>query len=111
MKDKNIVDVLRIVAFIEGISYVVLLAIAMPLKYAAGMPQAVRITGSVHGALFVLFCLLLLQAFLSARWKFSFAANVFASAVIPLGTFFMDKTLGQRADEVRAEAKAKKEAA
>ncbi len=46
---------LRIIGNIEGISYLVLLGIAMPMKYMGNMPQAVRIAGSVHGFLFVAF--------------------------------------------------------
>lgn len=46
---------LRIIAFLEGLSFLVLLFIAMPLKYLADMPLAVRIAGSVHGGLFLVF--------------------------------------------------------
>ena len=46
---------LRLVALLEGTSFVVLLFIAMPLKYLADLPLAVRIVGSVHGALFLMF--------------------------------------------------------
>ena len=46
---------LRLVALLEGASFLVLLFVAMPLKYLAGMPLAVRIAGSIHGALFIAF--------------------------------------------------------
>jgi integral membrane protein len=46
---------LRFVGFVEGVSYLVLLFIAMPLKYWAGMPLAVRVVGMLHGVLFILF--------------------------------------------------------
>ena len=46
---------LRLVAFLEGSSFLVLLFIAMPLKYLAGLPLAVRVAGSVHGLLFLVF--------------------------------------------------------
>src|SRR5690606_38959818 len=53
---------LRMVGMAEGLSYIALLGIAMPLKYMADMPIAVRIVGSIHGALFVLFGVALIQA-------------------------------------------------
>jgi integral membrane protein len=53
---KSALGRLRIVAFLEGVSYLVLLGIAMPLKYIAGIPQAVRVVGMAHGVLFVLVC-------------------------------------------------------
>ena len=53
---------LRAIAYVEGWSYLVLLFVAMPLKYGADMPLAVRIVGSLHGFLFVWLALLTLQA-------------------------------------------------
>ncbi|MBF9224019.1 DUF3817 domain-containing protein [Hymenobacter ruricola] len=52
---------LRLVAILEGVSFLVLLLVAMPLKYLAGQPQAVRPVGMAHGLLFVLYCFLLIQ--------------------------------------------------
>ena len=51
---------LRIIGNIEGVSYLILLFIAMPLKYAYDMPMAVKITGMAHGLLFIAYCLLLI---------------------------------------------------
>lgn len=63
------ISCLRVVAFAEGCSYLLLLRVAMPLKYFAGLPLAVKIVGSLHGALFFLFCATLLQALVVARWS------------------------------------------
>ncbi|MEC9073494.1 MAG: DUF3817 domain-containing protein, partial [Myxococcota bacterium] len=52
---------LRLIGWIEGTSYLLLVGVAMPLKYLAGQPMAVKITGWIHGLLFMLFCLILLQ--------------------------------------------------
>ena len=52
---------LRLIAFLEGLSLLVLLGIAMPLKYLAGQPAAVRYVGMTHGLLFVLYVLLVIQ--------------------------------------------------
>jgi integral membrane protein len=84
---------LRLVAWIEGWSYLLLLGVAMPLKYFADAPAAVRVVGSIHGGLFVLFCLALAHAMLSARWPVTRGALVFASSLVPFGTFAMDDSL------------------
>ena len=86
---------LRLIAFVEGISYLVLLFIAMPLKYAAGMPGAVRVVGMAHGVLFVAFALALLMVFVEKRLTFVRSGLTFASSLVPFGTFVIDKHLKQ----------------
>ena len=90
---KNPVSLLRLVSLAEGVSYVVLLGIAMPLKYGANMPGAVKIVGAIHGALFVVFCVALLRAMLGARWPISRAALVFVASLVPLAAFWMDRRI------------------
>ncbi|GGB99534.1 DUF3817 domain-containing protein [Dyadobacter sediminis] len=80
----------RIIAFLEGVSYLVLLGIAMPLKYLAGIPQAVRVVGMAHGVLFVLFVLLLVQVAAQYGWSFKKSFLSFFSSLIPFGTFYAD---------------------
>lgn len=99
---------LRVVAFVEGVSFLLLLFVAMPLKYAAGMPEAVRFVGMVHGVLFVAFAAALAHAALAARWKPARAAWAFASAVVPFGTFFLDAHL--RREQARSGAGARESA-
>ena len=94
---------LRIVAFVEGCSYLLLLGVAMPLKYLAGFPVAVRIVGSIHGALFVLFCAALVQAMVAARWSMVRGGVVFASSIVPFGTFAIDGRLKQEDAVLRSE--------
>ena len=89
----SVVGRLRIIALIEGFSYLFLLFVAMPLKYGMGMPEAVKFTGMTHGMLFLLFCFALMQATMDKEWKITFAIKVFASAVVPFGTFWMDGKL------------------
>ena len=84
---------LRFVGIVEGISYLVLLGVAMPLKYLAGMPLAVRWVGWAHGLLFVLFCLALLGAMRAHRWSLARAAWVFVAALVPFGTCAIDGRL------------------
>lgn len=84
------ITALRIIAFLEGISYLVLLGIAMPLKYFYNQPQAVKTVGMAHGVLFVLFVVLLLFVHIELKWKLSKTFWVFISSLIPFGTFYAD---------------------
>jgi len=84
---------LRIAGIAEGISFLFLLLIAMPLKYLADIPEAVLITGWIHGALFILYITALLYVWRAKRWPvFRVAVGVGAS-LIPFGTFITDKKL------------------
>ena len=78
---------------IEGISYLLLLGVAMPMKYVGGNEMLVKILGPIHGALFVLFCLLALRAWDKGSWKLSQAVKVFATSLIPFGWLFISKFL------------------
>jgi integral membrane protein len=81
---------LRIIGFLEGLSFIILLGIAMPLKYYADMPQAVRIVGMAHGILFIAFIFLTLQAKFIYQWSFGKMLLLWLASVIPLGTFYAD---------------------
>lgn len=91
---------LRVVGILEGISYILLMGIAMPLKYVYQMPEYVRVIGAAHGALFVVFCVCLLLAFTKAKWPVSRAALVFVASLIPLGTFLLDGKMKEYIKEV-----------
>ena len=86
---------LRLVGYLEGISFLVLLLIAMPLKYYAGRSEPVRIVGMAHGVLFVLYILLLIQNTIEFRWSWRKAALGFVASFLPLGTFWADRRLFQ----------------
>ena len=90
---KTAVGRLRIIGFIEGLSYLLLLGLAMPLKYFADMPMAVTIVGGLHGLLFVLFIIVLGQATFVVRWSGAFAIGAFIASIIPFGTFVLDRKL------------------
>lgn len=83
----------RWVAFLEGLSFVLLLFIAMPLKYWAGLPIAVRIVGGVHGLLFVVFIAALFRAALERGWPPKRWGLAFFSSLVPFGTFVFDRSL------------------
>ena len=85
----------RIVAFWEGISYLVLLFVAMPLKYGFGADMAVRVVGMAHGALFLAYCLTLALAARRLGARLSLLA--FLVSFVPAGTFWLEGRL--RRDE------------
>jgi integral membrane protein len=85
----------RIVAFWEGISYLVLLFVAMPLKYGFGIDMAVRIVGLAHGVLFLAYCATLALAARRLGARLSLIA--FVMSLIPAGTFWLENRL--RRDE------------
>lgn len=87
---------LRWIGNVEGISYLLLLFIAMPLKYWADFPQAVSVVGALHGLLFTLFLVALLHAAIVKRFSLLLVLGAFISAFIPFGTFVLDKKLQAR---------------
>lgn len=89
----EMINLFRKVAIAEGISYLVLLLIAMPLKYLAGLPEAVKVVGWIHGALFMAYVATLLGAWWKAKWSFGFAVWAFVASLLPFGTFILDKQL------------------
>ena len=86
----------RFVALAEGVSYLILLGIAMPLKYFAGYSLAVQVTGWAHGVLFTLFCIFLIQVWIQYRWKFGKVLGAFMASLLPFGTFVLDRKLRQQ---------------
>ncbi len=84
---------LRIVAFLEGISFLVLLGIAMPLKYMAANPEPVRIVGMAHGILFIAYIVLLVQTKFTYNWTLTRSFLAFVASLVPFGTFYADKKL------------------
>jgi integral membrane protein len=84
---------LRVIAFIEGISFLLLLGVAMPLKYFAGMPAAVKTVGWIHGVLFVLYLFAVAEVTVRRRLPFSLAFAALVASLLPFGTFALDARL------------------
>ena len=93
MNNKNIISFFRFIALAEGISFLFLLFIAMPLKYFNNMPQAVRFGGMIHGLLFVAFMMTAwnLISRLDKSYKWFFFCLLLS--ILPFGTFYLDKQL------------------
>jgi len=87
------VHFLRITGLIEAVSFMVLVSIAIPLKYIWHMPMAVRVVGMIHGILFIMFCVALVRATRAARCPLSRGALVFVAALVPFGPFLIDRRM------------------
>lgn len=84
---------LRGIGIIEGISFLILLFIAMPLKYYADIPEAVAIVGMAHGVLFTLYLLAIAHAFFVRKITFLIAFFAVVAAFIPFGPFILERKL------------------
>ncbi len=83
----------RVIAKIEGVSFITLLFIAMPLKYMMGIPEATKIVGMIHGALFMWFLYGQFMASTIEKWGFKFNILAFVLSLVPFGTFYLNKRL------------------
>jgi integral membrane protein len=99
---KTSIGRLRAIGLVEGVSFLLLLGVAMPLKYFAGIPQAVTIVGWLHGLLFIAFCIALTQAHQDAKWSAWRSATVVIAALLPFGPFVIDKKLREQDNALRA---------
>jgi integral membrane protein len=77
----------------EAASFLLLLGVAMPVKYLLGEPLPVRIVGWVHGGLFVLYCWALFEATVDREWPLSKSAKLLVAALLPFGPFVLDRGL------------------
>ncbi len=91
---------LRLFSILDGISYLILLGIAMPLKYVWDLPLAVRIVGSLHGFFFLGLMLFLAIAFFRKWLSFPRSVLVFVCALVPVAPFFLDRQLKRWADDL-----------
>ncbi|HMJ47968.1 MAG TPA: DUF3817 domain-containing protein [Ferruginibacter sp.] len=83
----------RLVAICEGISLIILLFIAMPLKYIGDMPAAVKYAGWIHGLLFVIYQVILVRVWVKYKWPFKKVIGAFIASFLPFGTFILDRRL------------------
>ncbi|MDQ6421613.1 DUF3817 domain-containing protein [Paenibacillus sp. LHD-117] len=90
---KTAIGRLRFIGFFEGISFLVLLLIAMPLKYWADIPEPVAVVGALHGGLFVLYILAAIWAAIQHRWSIVKLGLACVASVLPFGPFVLDRKL------------------
>jgi integral membrane protein len=84
---------LRIIAFLEGVSLIALVFIAVPIKYMAGNPAMVKTLGPIHGAIFLLFLINALSVGIEHNWKLNTWFKVVLACFIPFGTFYIDSKI------------------
>ncbi|WP_396601071.1 DUF3817 domain-containing protein [Algibacter sp. R77976] len=84
-------NIFRIVALLEGISYILLLFIATPIKYLLNDPQYVKMLGMPHGILFVAYVALAILFKKQFSWTNKQLAIVLLASIIPFGTFYIDR--------------------
>ena len=89
----NPLSLLRITALVEASSYLLLLGVAMPLKYVWSMTLPVKVVGMIHGVLFLLLIWLLVRAHFEAGWSKRRSGFLFLASLVPLWPFFLDRTV------------------
>lgn len=96
----SLIRTLRYTGIAEGISFLLLLFIAMPIKYLMGIPEVVKYTGWAHGVLFVAFVALVALVKFSLKWSFVWAFWAFIASLLPFGTFILDRQLIRKEKEI-----------
>jgi integral membrane protein len=84
---------LRVIAWLEGWSLLLLMFVAMPVKYLLNVPEATQAIGMIHGILFVLFISATLVISVVQRWNLGRVFVVMASSFLPFGTFYVDRKI------------------
>jgi len=87
----TLLNIFRIVAFLEGLSYILLLFIATPIKYILDNPQFVKLLGMPHGLLFMAYMVLAIMLKIEMKWSSKVFRNILLAAIIPFGTFYIDR--------------------
>ncbi|WP_119080366.1 DUF3817 domain-containing protein [Chitinophaga alhagiae] len=87
----NAIKRFRIIAWLEGISFLLLIFVAMPLKYFADEPWLNRQVGMAHGILFVLYVILAIEIKMALNWNLKKTAIALGASIIPFGTFYINE--------------------
>ena len=86
----------RAMAYIVGTGLVILVCVAVPLKYAAGQPLLVQVVGTLHGFLFIVYLMASVDLGLRCRWPLWFIAAVMAAGTIPFASFAAERYVSRR---------------
>jgi integral membrane protein len=84
---------MRLISLVEGVSFLLLLGVAMPIKYFAGIPEVTSVVGAIHGVLFILYVLAAATLMLVLRWSPLWFLGAMLASVVPFGTFYLDSRL------------------
>ncbi|MGY4386037.1 integral membrane protein [Pedobacter sp. UYP24] len=97
---KTQVGRLRLIGFLEGISLLILIFIAVPMKHFYKNPSLVSNMGPIHGMLFLLFIFYTISVGVEEKWKFSVTTwKVLIACIIPFGTFYIDRHILKKAQQ------------
>lgn len=91
MNNKTFLKTFRILAFIEGISLLILFLIAMPMKYMFDSPQLISPVGMAHGVLFIAYVIFTFLGKMTERWSVMDTIIILVASFIPFGTFYVEK--------------------
>ncbi|WP_413377748.1 DUF3817 domain-containing protein [Alkalihalobacillus sp. 1P02AB] len=83
----------RVISYLEGISLILLLFLAMPLKYLFDLPSFVTVIGMAHGWLFIIYIITVIVMMFIARWSFAKGGLAMLASIIPFGPFIFDRKL------------------
>ncbi len=81
----------RITAILEGISYLALFAVTMPLKYLADLPMPNKYVGYAHGFLFIAYIILAIVFWMEKKWSVKRLIILLVASLLPFATFYVDK--------------------
>lgn len=84
-------SIFRITAILEGISYLMLFAVTMPLKYLADLPMPNKYVGYAHGILFIAYIMLAVVFWLQNKWSIKKGIILLLASLLPFATFYVDK--------------------
>ena len=84
-------NIFRIISFLEGVSYLLLLFVAVPIKYFQGNVSYVKMLGMPHGVLFMLYLVLAVIIKKERQWNLKTLGIVSLASIVPFGTFYVDK--------------------
>ena len=84
---------LRVIGFLEGVSYLLLLGVCMPLKYMLEIPEPTRVVGMAHGVLFVYYCALVIWVSIQNRWAMSKVFWALVASLLTFGPFVADRKI------------------
>ena len=88
---KKGIKLFEIISFLEAVSFIVLLCVAMPLKYIWDMPQLVQVVGMAHGVLFILYIVFAIYAWQVLHWSFKKLSIAILCSVVPFGPFYVER--------------------
>ena len=92
---------LRIVAFLEGMSFLILMFVAMPLKYMGGYEHATQDVGMAHGVLFILYIFMVIPVQHEYKWPATTTMWALVASVLPIGTFVADAKIFRKYANVK----------